>query len=191
VFSCGVCQAIGPELRRWAGVAERGFANRLAPRDDWSHAVAVSDTDQRVLADKGWAAASLRIFTKILTFQQISDQLGLSPDFGGNAGDVVRPGRPSHLKTTMWGLASRLPAESLLNEHILDVVVRLADRQEAVEALWEQCDLEVFAGVFSRTGQIEEALPWATLAVMAKLRVDLHLDLYPPDGDDGVPTGLS
>lgn len=128
-------------------------------------------------AHKGWAQASLRIFSDSVTVEWITEQLGIEPDVGGNAGEPG-PGRSTR-KTTLWGLKSGLSNDHLLNDHINQILARLEGHHPALAAIAEQCRLEIFAGVFSDTGQAGEILPWQTLKALADCKIDLDLDLYP------------
>lgn len=127
---------------------------------------------------KGWAEASLRIFGDGITVESIAERLGIGPDFGGNAG--TPGGGASTMRTTLWGLKSRLSNDHLLNEHIQDLLARLQGCEDVLATLAEQCRIEIFAGVFSDNGQTGEMLPWLTLKALGDRRIDLDLDLYPP-----------
>ncbi len=133
---------------------------------------------------KGWAQASLRIFSDSVTFEWISEQLELDPDHGGNAGE---PGPGTSIRrSTLWVLTSRLSSEHLLDEHIQHLLSRLQSRLVGLAAVAEECRMELFAGVFADDGQISETVPWETLRTLGDRHIDLDLDLYPAEAPEAL-----
>lgn len=126
---------------------------------------------------KGWAQASLRISSDTMSFEWITDQLGISADIGGNAGDPG-PGTSTR-RSTLWVLKSGLSNEHLLAEHITALLDRLTGRDAALATIAEHCRLEIFAGAFADNGQIGETVPWTILKALGERQIDLNLDLYP------------
>ena len=131
---------------------------------------------------KGWAQASLRIFSDTVSFEWITEQLGIVADTGGNAGEPG-PGTSTR-RSTLWVLKSGLPNERNLDEHIQQLLTRLASRQAALVAVGSKCRMEIFAGAFADNGQIGETVPWQTLKALGDLQIDLDLDLYPAEAPE-------
>jgi hypothetical protein len=134
---------------------------------------------------KGWAQASLRIFSDTVTVQWITERLGIQPDIGGNAGEPG--GGTSVRRSTLWALKSGLTDEHPLNEHIQHLLGRLESRRDALAGVGEKCGMDIFAGAFADDGQMGETIPWQTLKALGQHSLDLTLDLYPPDAPGTQP----
>jgi hypothetical protein len=82
---------------------------------------------------KGWAQASLRIFSDTASFSWITEQFGSVADTGGDAGEPG-PGTSAR-RSTLWVLKSGLPDEHPLDDHIPQLLGRLEARHAALAAV--------------------------------------------------------
>jgi hypothetical protein len=125
----------------------------------------------------GSGTLSLRIISDTVSFEWITEQLGLVADLGGNAGE---PGPGTYTRTSwLWVLKSGLSNEHHLDEQIQQLPGRLGSRHAALGAVGSKCRMEIFAGAFADNGQLGETVPWPTLKALGDLNIGLNLDLYP------------
>jgi hypothetical protein len=126
--------------------------------------------------------ASFRIMGKDLDPEEISGALGLKPTQSHRRGDA-RPSAKGRAYAPfdegLWSLASTRGDEAALDEHLDDLLPRLASRMPALDALKKEgLRRDVFIGVFSREGNFGYAISAANQSRLARLGVELSFDVY-------------
>ncbi|MFJ7258128.1 DUF4279 domain-containing protein [Streptomyces sp. NPDC098085] len=133
-----------------------------------------------------WSAGSLRITSWTICASEISVRLGIIPDHEYERGSLSSPRNPlsRRRETAVWILQSGLDNDRRPEEHVAELLLRLAGKHEALASLAAYCKLELFLGFGSETGQGGCALPSALLRKTGDLGLDIALDLYPQAADD-------
>ncbi|MFD5919621.1 DUF4279 domain-containing protein [Kitasatospora sp. NPDC058201] len=133
-----------------------------------------------------WSAGSLRITSWTICASEISVRLGISPDSEYERGSLSSPRNPlsQRREAAVWILASGLDNDRWPEEHVAELLRRLAGKHDAVASLAADCKLELFLGFGSENGQGGCALPSALLREAGDLGLDIALDLYPRAPDD-------
>jgi Domain of unknown function (DUF4279) len=127
-----------------------------------------------------WSAASLRIFSAVLTHQEITIRLGLAPTRAHIKGDLVNPRHTTTWREHAWLLASPLGKDKDLATHLRSILDLTWPKKDTVTALTQCCRIDLFCGYASIHGQGGFTLDHEILARVADMRLSLDLDLYPP-----------
>ena len=120
---------------------------------------------------ENWNAASVRIFSETLSREEIAERLGLDPD----------PPRKNVSPTLRqpWVMNSRLDRKTHpLEDHIRDVLERLADRREDLLALGTEVRGDLFLGFSGWDGQAGSMLAREVVSEAASLGLSITLDVY-------------
>lgn len=158
--------------------------NSLALGGGACHGVGVQQpTTNPPMPESKWSAGSLRIVSRTITVEEISAVLGIQPDdhFEHGGLDIACNPDTFRRERSVWILKSGLGSDRWLQEHAEALVRRLEGQREALGRLAESCDLELFLGFGSESGQGGCVLPARLLAEIGSLGLDVVLDLYPPD----------
>lgn len=136
------------------------------------------------LVDSGkWAAASLRIFSDVLTADELTLRLGAVLCNRGQITATSLKGR----SVSTWILKSNESLGDELGEHLREVVEVIEANLSLLSGLMPECRIDLFCAFASDTGQGGFVLNRSLLARLGRLPFDLIVDLYPP-GDEDDPT---
>jgi hypothetical protein len=138
-----------------------------------------------------WSAGSLRITSWTVRASEMSVRLGIIPDHEYERGSLSSPRNPLSRRrdSSVWILKSGLGNDRWPEEHVSELLRRLAGKHEALASLAADCTLELFLGFGSESGQGGCTLPSALLREAGALGLDITLDLYPQAPDDGAAPG--
>jgi hypothetical protein len=123
------------------------------------------------MPDEKWSAGSLRIESRTISADEISKVLGIEPHRTSQQGNV-------------WIRTSGLGNDHWPDEHVAALIRLLDGRHDALARLAADCEVELFLGFGSESGQGGCVLPAALLKEIGLLGIDVVLDLYPPTLDD-------
>ncbi|HEY1180333.1 MAG TPA: DUF4279 domain-containing protein [Phytomonospora sp.] len=129
-----------------------------------------------------WSAGAIRIASRTVNADEISERLGLVPDEQYERGSLTNPRNPSSPRydSNLWIRKSGLGSDADLVEHVVALVRLAGGRRDQLRLLSADCDFELFLG-FSGDGQGGCVLPARLLAEIGALGFDAVLDLYPPE----------
>jgi Domain of unknown function (DUF4279) len=138
--------------------------------------------------DQSWVSASLRIHSQKLSAQEIDKALSTTATKKFEIGDPVSKTNPKVKRSeSLWLLESGVAGSMQLEEHLIALLAFAEDRKQALAAIRNQCEVDLFCGFSSGSGQGSMVLSAGTLARIAALRIDLCVDLYPPGSDRASP----
>ena len=127
-------------------------------------------------------SATLRICSEKLSAAYIEEVLEQAPAKAFELGDPVSPKRLDLgvRKYPMWMLDSPEPPEASLAAHLEWLLAFVEAHQDALASLSSAVEVDLFVGVFSDGGPAGFVLDPALLVRLARARIPLGLDLYPP-----------
>lgn len=140
--------------------------------------------------DRGWCRASLRIFGETLKPEEVGAKLGLVATRSHLKGERRSKRHTSIWHESGWLLESPLPKESNMPEHLKWLLDAVETRIEVLGELSGKYKVDLFCGFSSGNGQGGFELDSATLGRLARLKIPLNLDLYPPNTEDATATEL-
>jgi hypothetical protein len=79
----------------------------------------------------------------------------------------------------MWMIESDLPESAELEDHIRSLCDKVQSRSQALDTLRADCDVDIFCGYFSESGQAGFGLSNEVLSRVVGLGLDLIFDVYP------------
>jgi hypothetical protein len=125
-----------------------------------------------------WATAAIRIMATELTIEGVSKRLGASPRY--------RFPKAEHkfIERGIWYLWSGLPSGRPLREHIKALTDFIQPRVDSLKQITLVCPAELSCAFASSTGETSFAIEPSVLELLAKVRFQLFLSLYPPSNDD-------
>ena len=134
-----------------------------------------------VSRDEKRASASLRISSRVRSASEITGLMGIPPSRVYEKGDLVsvKSPQPTYRQDTMWILASGLRESDSLDDHVASICRLIKEHRSEFDQLRSDCDVDVFCGFFSDSGQAGFGLSSETLEEIGKLQVDLIFDVYP------------
>lgn len=131
-------------------------------------------------ADQPWASASLRIRSTTLSARDIETALGAAATKKFEIGEPISRRNPSLKRSeSLWVLESGLATSTRLEEHLIALLTFAEHKRQALAAIRNQCEADLFCGFSSGSGQGSMTLSANTLERIASLHVDLCIDLYP------------
>ncbi len=113
----------------------------------------------------------------------ITAQIGLEPSFACRKDEPFGHENKAVRKFSRWSVDSRLPSESFLEEHVVDVLAQLAevkDRVAGLESRWEPH--VVMTGFFSESASGIFLKP-ETLSSIAEMKLGLDIRMNYEGGD--------
>ena len=98
--------------------------------------------------------ASLRVSSRTLSSAELTRELG-KPTRSHDAGDPVTRRRPDAPKRdrALWLLGSGVEQTAPLDQHIAAVLDFVDAHREGLDAIRDQCEIDIFCGIFSGGGQ--------------------------------------
>jgi hypothetical protein len=130
--------------------------------------------------------ATLRIFGDDLDPEEISSLLGAQPTESWKKGDELRgkvTGSVRIAKTGMWRIkAMRREPENLV-EQIHELLGQLSTDLAVWRTLSERYKLDLFCGIFMRSGNDGLELSAESLSALGERQVFLNLDIYDASDD--------
>lgn len=128
-----------------------------------------------------WSMAFLCVFSGALRPEDISMFLGRSPRYSHARGQPVASRNSNVVRhDTAWVLESGISDDQDLLEHIKNIISFIEQKREAISTLQLNSKVEIRCGCSSDTEQGGMRLTSGLLTRLARLSVDLVLDLYPP-----------
>jgi hypothetical protein len=128
--------------------------------------------------------ASLRVFTGETDLEFVSRALGVKPNMQHLKGEPRSRRNPgsSVFEQSVWIYESPLPDSSELHEHLAKLLELLESKQAAIDAVRDRiASMDIFCMFSSENGQGSAELNANLLRRLADLRIDLLIDLYPPN----------
>lgn len=133
--------------------------------------------------DGKWSTAAIRIYSKELDIQQISDILNINPNSykekGAYVNDKLKIG--AIREEYLWVLESGLETTESLETHIVKLLEIIETNVNQFKLLSKNCFIELFCGFGSENGQGSLVLDSSILKRLTAIPIDIILDLYPPD----------
>jgi hypothetical protein len=127
-----------------------------------------------------WATAALRISSATLSVEEITAAIGRKPTRSFDRGQPVNRRNPQRLRTqSVWILESPTSQGDDLASHLCWLLDFAESRLDALRTLHPKCKADLFCGFSSESGQGLVVLDSKLLDRLAKLALDLKLDLYP------------
>jgi hypothetical protein len=104
-----------------------------------------------------------------------------APTSSYEKGDAVssRSSMPARRTNSTWIKSSGLPQSASLDDHLAELCRFMEAHLHKLEKLRSNCDIDIFCGFFSDTGQATFVLSNKTLKRIGALSVDVILDVYP------------
>ena len=138
------------------------------------------------------AHATLRVCTDEPEVDFITESLRLEPTSHALKDAPVSPRLPDHKRRfSVWLYRSSLDPSRKLEHHIEQVLGILETHPTAADALARRgCSIDIVCFVSSESGQAGAILTASLLRRLANQRIDVCLDLYPPESivDESEPT---
>lgn len=133
-----------------------------------------------------YTMASLRFWGDDLVPEEISELLGATPTKSERKGDVLVgkiTGNKRVAKTGGWRLAAPKDCDGDLDAQINGLFAKLSSDMNVWHDLGLKYQVDVFCGIFMKTGNDGLVFSPATLRLLGERGVTLNLDIY--DADDG------
>jgi len=130
--------------------------------------------------DRKWSRVSLRIASSTIDPMNIGKQLGLEATKTHLKGSLRVAGHKDVWRSSLWLLNSPLSDQSDIADHLRYFLDLLEPRERVLNHLTKDCEIDLFCGFSSGSGQGGFALDPPTLSRLAALRIPVVFDLYPP-----------
>ena len=127
-----------------------------------------------------WTTASLRVFSSVLSTQEISARLGL-PSLAYERGEPVSSRSTQRRAESAWILNSAEPQAKAIGAQLNWLVQFAEEHRQQIYTLQENCNVDLLCGFASDSGQASFKLEHHLIARISMLRLDVTLDLYPPE----------
>jgi hypothetical protein len=139
--------------------------------------------------DGKWSKASLRISSTTLQPSEIAEIIGLEATKTHTKGTLKNSRFTLVWPTSLWLLNSPLSDQNGMADHLRFLLDLLEPKMDALKQLFEKCQIDLFCGFSSDSGQGGFTLDAVTLSRLSKLCVPLVLDLYPPGPIEATENG--
>ncbi len=135
--------------------------------------------------DDKWNAASIRIFSRSMSPQEISEALNSEPTHSHKKGDPVSKRNPEGAKRNenLWVLESGIDSSEPLDGHIEKLVEIIERKLDAFKILLQKCEIDIFCGFSSENGQGGFVITSDLMKRLTIIPIDIVLDLYPHECD--------
>ena len=121
-------------------------------------------------------SARLRIFGDIPDIREITERLGIEPNYIHARGE--RKGtRSPPFKHDMWGYSPDLPEDSPLEEHINQLWADIEPHEDYLRELKKTITVDVFLGYRSNCDHAGIHVPFASLKMFTELEVPFSLSI--------------
>jgi hypothetical protein len=108
----------------------------------------------------------------------VSERLSMTSDFSWREGDPVSSAPEMTRSESAWGLESRLSSDAGLEEHVVDLLDRLAGAEQLINSLGAR-SVEIVVSVWSFDGDRPlMVLTRETIRGLADLGAEFGIDLY-------------
>lgn len=143
----------------------------------------IDDNSDVMLGNKKWSRASFRVFSNRLNSTAIASELQMEPFESYDVGDLILPKKADgpRRKEAFWSLSSSMETSDSLESHIAELVSFIESNRAVIEQLRPHCVIDLFCSFSSDNGQGGITLKSDLLTRLAVLRIDLIIDLYPPE----------
>lgn len=133
-----------------------------------------------------WNSASICIASDSMTPQEIGNFLGLKETRSYEKGEPISRRNPGGPKRTenIWSLKSGVDESISLEFHLEKLAKLIEMKKDKFSFLLSKCQIEIFCGFSSDSGQGGFVLKSDLLKKLTKIPIDIVLDLYPPEADD-------
>jgi hypothetical protein len=136
--------------------------------------------------------ASLRISSKTLTAADITTTLGIEPTRQHEKGTPFSSRNPrSRLReASSWLLESDLSRSEPLEAHLEKLATLIEEKISQLKYLMTACQIDIFCGLFSESGQAGCVLNSLVIKRLAVLPIDIVFDCYvssPEEEDNSSP----
>jgi hypothetical protein len=139
--------------------------------------------------DLKWSKASLRISSTTLQPSEIAEIIGLESTKTHTKGTLKNSRFTLVWPTSLWLLNSPLSDQNGMADHLRFLLDLLEPKMDALKQLFEKCQIDLFCGFSSGSGQGGFELDPVTLLRLSKLGIPLVLDLYPPGPIEATENG--
>ena len=133
--------------------------------------------------DKGrWSSAVLRIMSKNMSAEYISDKMDTKPTEYHIKGELYSKRNPKSKirEENLWILKSNLSEQESLESHIEYFLSFLKEMADSIIELQPECEFEIMCAFSSENGQGGFTLGHEVLKKLAAYPIDLSINLYPP-----------
>ena len=130
--------------------------------------------------DEKWNKAAFRVGSNdSFDPAEVSGVLGFEPTTSGRKGEIRGNGRPPR-RNSIWSLHSPLASQEPLDKHLEWLLDRLEPKADAIGGISQRYEVDFFCGFSSENGQGGCTFDASLLDRLARLKLPLVLDLYPP-----------
>jgi len=133
--------------------------------------------------DKGhWSSAVLRIMSKSMSAEYISDKMDTKPTEYHIKGELYSKRNPKSKirEENLWILKSNLSEQESLESHIKYFLSFLKERADSIIELQQECEFEIMCAFSSENGQGGFTLDHEVIEELTAYPIDLSINLYPP-----------
>jgi hypothetical protein len=139
-------------------------------------------TEENRKCDSRWSKASFCLYGDTLQPDEISRDLGLQATNSGlKGGRQSKYPRARELRTSIWILESPIDDHLPLQDHLKWLLDAFEPKLDVVHEIANRYDARLHCGYASEHGQGGCTFDTALLERIAKLRIPMVLDLYPPE----------
>jgi hypothetical protein len=124
--------------------------------------------------------AKLGIFSTLLTPGQVTSILGLECDESKLKGTkIVRPHAILEIKKNAWIIYSRIPKDSPMEKHVMDVLERVSLVIDKIKSISDQPDTEVELGcVFHSKKEPPLFFTKDMISILSQMGAHIDVDMY-------------
>ena len=129
-----------------------------------------------------WSSAVLRIMSKNMSIQYISDKMDSMPTEYHIKGELCSKRNPKSKirEENLWILKSKLSERETLESHIEYFLSFLKEKADSIMELKHECEIEIMCAFSSENGQGGFTLSQEVLKELTVYPIDLSINLYPP-----------
>ena len=132
------------------------------------------------MKDELWNVASLRISSNIISVEEITNIIGLSPTRFHIKGELMSKRNPKSQKhgSNLWILDSGLPDSNDIEKHLNKLGSLIESKLSELQSLEDKCEIDISCGTTFKSGQNTLLLSSEILKKISLLPLDLVFDVY-------------
>ena len=131
-------------------------------------------------AGKTWARASLRVFSSVLSVDEITARIGVEPSSSRRKGDLMSPRNPksSRQEQSVWIFDSGLPSTDPMPKHLESIRHFVEPRVDQLGSLSGEARVDLLLGWRQTTDQASVVIDRNLCQALATVGAAIVLDLY-------------